>query len=671
MSNLIQIKRSFETAIPAQGDLLEAELGYAYLASANSLFIGDESTDAIRIAGGKYEWLHQANVSAPGTLTANAVVITNGNSYVTELRTNAFRLGADGGTVVTTSVAIAANLTHLGNGSNSELATAHAIKTYVDLVVANVGNVIGYKQIPFSNSEVLIGDAAFTYNEGNDELVVGLQDTGKIRIGNSSGTTTTIEPGVATFAGTADFGDLITGQVNGAGAITTTLTNPIIVLTGTANSEVQVAVQNKNAGANASTDYVAYTDNIGPADDSGFIDMGINSSNYTDATYEVTAAGEGYLLMSAAAGGGGTGDLVIATDDTGTANRVRIHTGGFTGNDTTAAVTFNTNNQVDFLHQINTNTVVVAATANVGGALNVTGATGLGNTLVVAGIGTFNANVEIPNTANVNVITVVDLAVSGNTDLGSDAADTVTFNALVDSDVIPATDSTHSFGNNTYRWATAYIDDAVITTDVTVGGNTTVTGNINALAVFVSSDLVVGGNLTVSGTLTTIDTETLTVTDPMIKVASGNETTDTVDIGLYGTFGNSSVQQFTGLFRDQTDGIFRLFEGAIPEPTDTVDTSNVNFAYAGLQLGTLFAAAANVAVMTSANVQITGGQITGITDLLVADGGTGVSTFTTNGIIFGNGTGALLVTAAGTEGQVLQAGSGGVPQFGTLDGGSF
>lgn len=241
----------------------------------------------------------------------------------------------------------------------------------------------------------------------------------------------------------------------------------------------------------------------------------------------------------------------------------------------------------------------------------------------------------------------------------------------MDSDIVPATDSTHNFGNNTYRWATAYMDDAVVTTDVTVGGNTTVTGNINALAVFVSTDLVVGGNLTVSGTLTTIDTETLTVSDPMIKVASGNETTDTVDIGLYGTFGNSTVQQFAGLFRDQSDGVFRLFEGAIPEPTDTVDTANVNFAYAALQLGALIANTANVGVVTTANAQITGGTITGITDLLVEDGGTGVSSFTENGIVFGNGSSSLLVTAAGTEGQVLQAGSGGVPAFGTLDGGSF
>lgn len=55
----------------------------------------------------------------------------------------------------------------------------------------------------------------------------------------------------------------------------------------------------------------------------------------------------------------------------------------------------------------------------------------------------------------------------------------------------------------------------------------------------------------------------------------------------------------------------------------------------------------------------------------VARGGTGNTTFVTNGILFGNGTNPVQVTGAGTEGQVLQASAAGVPQFGMLDGGSF
>jgi hypothetical protein len=46
------------------------------------------------------------------------------------------------------------------------------------------------------------------------------------------------------------------------------------------------------------------------------------------------------------------------------------------------------------------------------------------------------------------------------------------------------------------------------------------------------------------------------------------------------------------------------------------------------------------------NVAITGGSITGITDLAVADGGTGASSFTSGGLLRGNGTSAVSVASA-------------------------
>lgn len=55
------------------------------------------------------------------------------------------------------------------------------------------------------------------------------------------------------------------------------------------------------------------------------------------------------------------------------------------------------------------------------------------------------------------------------------------------------------------------------------------------------------------------------------------------------------------------------------------------------------------------------------TTVAVTAGGTGVESFTDNGVVYGNGTGALDVTAAGTEHQVLRAGAGGVPAFGAVD----
>jgi hypothetical protein len=66
-------------------------------------------------------------------------------------------------------------------------------------------------------------------------------------------------------------------------------------------------------------------------------------------------------------------------------------------------------------------------------------------------------------------------------------------------------------------------------------------------------------------------------------------------------------------------------------------------------------------IITSAT--ISGGTITGITDLAVADGGTGVSTLT--GIVKGNGTSAFSAATAGTD-FVAPGGALGTPSSGTL-----
>ena len=53
------------------------------------------------------------------------------------------------------------------------------------------------------------------------------------------------------------------------------------------------------------------------------------------------------------------------------------------------------------------------------------------------------------------------------------------------------------------------------------------------------------------------------------------------------------------------------------------------------------------------NVAITGGSITGITDLAVADGGTGRSTLTANAVLLGNGTSGINSLSPGTSGNLL------------------
>lgn len=187
------------------------------------------------------------------------------------------------------------------------------------------------------------------------------------------------------------------------------------------------------------------------------------------------------------------------------------------------------------------------------------------------------------------------------------------------------------------------IETSVSGDTITIGlpDDVTIGGELN-----VSENATISGNLIVSGTLSYLNTTNLAVQDPLIKLANNN-TADSVDIGFFGKY---STTKSAGLFRDANDsGKFKLFHELAVDPTTTVNVSGSGYAAATLVLGSLELG----------------------TDLAVTHGGTGVGTFTSKGILFGNGTGALQVTAAGTEGKVLQAGSGGTPEFGDLDGGSF
>lgn len=108
----------------------------------------------------------------------------------------------------------------------------------------------------------------------------------------------------------------------------TTLTNPLIQATGNVNNFTQAAIQNRNAGISSSSDHIAYPDN-NANDLTGFADMGMTSSVFADAAYTVTGPNEAYLFGSAPASSGKTGDLVLATDSTGTSNAIRFYVNGF------------------------------------------------------------------------------------------------------------------------------------------------------------------------------------------------------------------------------------------------------------------------------------------------------------------------------------------------------
>ena len=201
--------------------------------------------------------------------------------------------------------------------------------------------------------------------------------------------------------------------------------------------------------------------------------------------------------------------------------------------------------------------------------------------------------------------------------------------------------------------------DVATTADVTFGSVTTNTikdsAGVTALTMS-GANVTVAGNLTVSGTTTTVNSTTLTVTDPLIFVGNDNNTTDAVDLGIFGMYDTSGSQDlYSGIFRDASDGKGRLFKGLQSAPTTTVNTGGTGYTVATLV----------------ANLE--GGTVSSLTSAIaVGDGGTGVNTLTANGVLFGSGTSAIQATSVGTAGQVLKSGGSGVaPSFGNIDGGTY
>jgi len=102
--------------------------------------------------------------------------------------------------------------------------------------------------------------------------------------------------------------------------------------------------------------------------------------------------------------------------------------------------------------------------------------------------------------------------------------------------------------------------------------NPTFTGTVNA------ADVTLSGNLTVNGTSTTVNTATLSVEDPLIKLASGNNAADSVDVGFYALYDVGGTDKYAGIVRDASDsGKFIAFKDLQTEPTTTVDTTATGY----------------------------------------------------------------------------------------------
>lgn len=120
----------------------------------------------------------------------------------------------------------------------------------------------------------------------------------------------------------------------------------------------------------------------------------------------------------------------------------------------------------------------------------------------------------------------------------------------------------------------------------------------------IGKDLYVGGNLNVSGSAFIggssmyISASNIVLHDSMIYLGEDNPS-DLLDIGVVGSFTSGSYQH-TGIVRDASDGIWKLFSGVTTEPTTVIDFSGAT--YDTLKVGAIQVSSSTVVTNLNASL---------------------------------------------------------------------
>ena len=147
-----------------------------------------------------------------------------------------------------------------------------------------------------------------------------------------------------------------------------------------------------------------------------------------------------------------------------------------------------------------------------------------------------------------------------------------------------------------------------LTTTLTTGAqpNITSVGQLDSLNV--NGNAIVNGNLTVAN-LNSIASHTINVQDPLLYLTSNVTYPYNYDIGFFSQFtgGSANVYQHSGVVRDYTDNVWKVFSNVTAEPGATIDWSDPDIVYDKLRVGNLTIANSTASTSTTTGALILAG----------------------------------------------------------------
>jgi prefoldin subunit 5 len=123
--------------------------------------------------------------------------------------------------------------------------------------------------------------------------------------------------------------------------------------------------------------------------------------------------------------------------------------------------------------------------------------------------------------------------------------------------------------------------------DISVTNLNSYTSSLNNAIQLTGSTVSFLGNIVVYGTQSIINSENLAVADNLIYLNNDSYVTNP-DLGIVGNY-NDGTYAHTGIFRDASDGVWRVFKGYTPEPSGNIDLSDASYRYADFYANALSA----------------------------------------------------------------------------------